>query len=210
MAARDSPASLSHPLILEPTNTQGKPERRPVPRPDLRSLNQAIGPVVVFGASNFPLAFSVAGGDTAAALAAGCPVLVKGHSSHPGTSELVAQAMARALEKSDLPTGVFSLLMGAGAEVGAALVQAPAVKAVGFTGSFAGGMALVSLANAREEPIPVFAEMGSINPVVLLPQALQERAAMIAEGFVGSLTLGTGQFCVNPGLVIAIDDSGLE
>lgn len=186
------------------------PERKPVPRPDLRSLNQAIGPVVVFGASNFPLAFSVAGGDTAAALAAGCPVLVKGHSSHPGTSELVAQAMARALEKSDLPTGVFSLLMGAGAEVGAALVRAPAVKAVGFTGSFAGGMALVNLANAREEPIPVFAEMGSINPVVLLPQALQERAAMIAEGFVGSLTLGTGQFCVNPGLVIAIDDSGLD
>jgi NADP-dependent aldehyde dehydrogenase len=186
------------------------PDRKPAPRPDLRHVNQAIGPVVVFGASNFPLAYSVAGGDTAAALAAGCPVLVKGHSSHPGTSELVAQAMATALAKSGLPKGVFSLLMGAGAQVGAALVQAPAVKAVGFTGSFAGGMALVELANARAEPIPVFAEMGSINPVVLLPGALQERAADIGKGFVGSLTLGTGQFCVNPGLVIAIDDAGLQ
>jgi len=185
------------------------PDRVPLPRPDLRSVNQAIGPVVVFGASNFPLAFSVAGGDTAAALAAGCPVLVKGHSSHPGTSELVAQAIAKALAKSGLPKGVFSLIMGAGAEVGTALVQAPAVKAVGFTGSFAGGTALVKLANARPEPIPVFAEMGSVNPVVLLPKALQENAAGIAEGFVGSLTLGTGQFCVNPGLVIALDDDAL-
>ena len=185
------------------------PDRVPVPRPDLRSVNQAIGPVVVFGASNFPLAFSVAGGDTAAALAAGCPVLVKGHSSHPGTSELVAQAVANALAQSDLPDGVFSLLMGAGARVGAALVQAPAVKAVGFTGSFAGGMSLVKLASARPEPIPVFAEMGSINPVILLPGALRENAQGIAEGFVASLNLGTGQFCVNPGLVIAIDDEGL-
>lgn len=186
------------------------PDRVPVPRPDLRSVNQAIGPVVVFGASNFPLAFSVAGGDTAAALAAGCPVLVKGHSSHPGTCELVAQAMARALEKSGLPNGVFQLLMGAGADVGAALVTAPAVKAVGFTGSFAGGTALVKLANARPEPIPVFAEMGSVNPVVLLPGALEKNAAAIAEGFVSSMTLGTGQFCVNPGLVIALDDDGLN
>ena len=186
------------------------PDRQPVPRPDLRSVNQAIGPVVVFGASNFPLAFSVAGGDTAAALAAGCPVLVKGHSSHPGTSELVAQAMAKALEKSGLPAGVFSLLMGAGAEVGAALVKAPQVKAVGFTGSFAGGTALVKLANERAEPIPVFAEMGSINPVVLLPGALKANAQGIAEGFVASLNLGTGQFCVNPGLVIAIADEGLD
>lgn len=186
------------------------PERKPAPRPDLRSLNQAIGPVVVFGASNFPLAFSVAGGDTAAALAAGCPVLVKGHSSHPGTSELVAQAIGRAVAKCGLPSGVFSLLMGAGAQVGSALVKAPAVKAVGFTGSYAGGMALVELARSRPEPIPVFAEMGSINPVILLPQALQQRAQAIAEGFVGSLTLGTGQFCVNPGLVIAIDDSNLQ
>lgn len=185
------------------------PERKPVPRPDLRSLNQALGPVVVFGASNFPLAFSVAGGDTASALAAGCPVLVKGHSSHPGTSELVAQAMAKALLRSGLPPGVFSLLMGAGSKVGAALVQAPAVKAAGFTGSFAGGMALVKLAGARAEPIPVFAEMGSVNPVILLPDALRANAKEIAAGFIGSLTLGTGQFCVNPGLVIALDDEGL-
>jgi NADP-dependent aldehyde dehydrogenase len=134
---------------------------------------------------------------------------VKGHSSHSGTSELVAQAIASALADSGLPAGVFSLLMGSGATVGAALVQAPAVKAVGFTGSFKGGMALVELANARPEPIPVFAEMGSINPVVLLPKALQEKATAIADGFVGSMTMGTGQFCVNPGLVIAIDDEGL-
>lgn len=185
------------------------PDREPLPRPDLRHLNQAIGPVAVFGASNFPMAFSVAGGDTAAAFAAGCPVLVKGHSSHPGTSELVAQALARAVEKCALPSGVFSLLMGSGSVVGAALVKAKEVKAVGFTGSFAGGMALVKIASERAEPIPVFAEMGSINPVVLLPGALAEKAQAIAQGFVGSLTLGTGQFCVNPGLVIAIDDGGL-
>lgn len=185
------------------------PQRQPLPRPDLRSVKLALGPVVVFGASNFPLAFSVAGGDTAAALAAGCPVLVKGHSSHPGTCELVAQALARAAAACDLPPGVFSLLMGAGASVGSALVQAPEVKAVGFTGSFAGGSALQKLASERPEPIPVFAEMGSINPVVLLPAALRGNAAGIAEGFVSSLTLGTGQFCVNPGLVLALDDAGL-
>ncbi len=186
------------------------PDRQPLPRPDLRHLNQAIGPVVVFGASNFPLAFSVAGGDSAAAFAAGCPVLVKGHSSHPGTSELVAHAVATAVEKCGLPKGIFSLLMGSGSKVGAALVKAPAVKAVGFTGSLAGGMALVEIANARPEPIPVFAEMGSINPVILLPDALANNADGIATGFVGSLTLGTGQFCVNPGLVIAIDDDNLQ
>jgi NADP-dependent aldehyde dehydrogenase len=173
-------------------------------------LNQALGPVVVFGASNFPLAFSVAGGDTASALAAGCSVLVKGHSSHPGTSELVAQAMARAAQTCRLPVGVFSLLMGEGAEVGSALVQAPEVKAVGFTGSFAGGMALFRLANARAEPIPVFAEMGSINPVCLLPGALKASAASLAKQFVASLTMGTGQFCVNPGLVVAVDGPELN
>lgn len=186
------------------------PDRQPLPRPDIRYVNQALGPVVVFGASNFPLAFSVAGGDTAAALAAGCPVLVKGHSSHPGTSELVAQAIDRAVKKCDMPAGVFSLLMGSGREVGAALVQAPEVKAVGFTGSFSGGMALVELANARPEPIPVFAEMGSINPVFLLPEALNQSAEKIAQGFVGSVTLGTGQFCVNPGLVLAMEGEGLD
>lgn len=187
-----------------------QPERQPLPRPDLRYVNQALGPVVVFGASNFPLAFSVAGGDTASALAAGCPVLAKGHPSHPGTSELVAQAIARAAEAYELPAGVFSLLMGDGNQVGEQLVQAPAVKAVGFTGSYRGGMALYHLAAARPEPIPVFAEMGSINPVVLLPRALRASAATIAQQFVGSLTLGTGQFCVNPGLVLAIEGEELE
>ncbi|HEX5057376.1 MAG TPA: aldehyde dehydrogenase (NADP(+)) [Gammaproteobacteria bacterium] len=182
------------------------PERKPLPRPDIRYLNQALGPVVVFGSSNFPLAFSVAGGDTASAFAAGCPVLVKGHSSHPGTCELVAHAIATAVKKCGLPGGVFSLLMGSGREVGAALVSAPEVKAVGFTGSFAGGMALAKAASERPEPIPVFAEMGSVNPVFLLPGAAKARAAQIAEGFVASLTLGTGQFCTNPGMVIALDD----
>ena len=186
------------------------PQRQPLPKPDIRYVNQALGPVVVFGASNFPLAFSVAGGDTASALAAGCPVLVKGHSSHPGTCELVAQAVARAAEATGMPAGVFSLLMGEGREVGSALVSAPAVKAVGFTGSFSGGMALYRLANERPEPIPVFAEMGSINPIVLLPRALQTRAESIAKGFVGSLTLGTGQFCVNPGLVLALEGPELQ
>ena len=186
------------------------PERQPLPRADLRYMNQAIGPVVVFGASNFPLAFSVAGGDTAAAFAAGCPVLVKGHSSHPGTSELVAQAIAKAVKSSGLPAGVFSLLMGSGREVGAALVSAPEVKAVGFTGSFAGGMALVKLATERPEPIPVFTEMGSLNPVILLPNALEADAEKLATAFVGSLNMGVGQFCTNPGLVLALEGAALD
>jgi NADP-dependent aldehyde dehydrogenase len=186
------------------------PDRQPLPRPDVRYLNQAIGPVVVFGASNFPLAFSVAGGDTASALAAGCPVLVKGHSSHPGTGELVGQAIGNAVKRCGLPAGVFSLLMGSGREVGAALVRAPGIKAVGFTGSFSGGMALAKLAAERPEPIPVFAEMGSINPVFLLPNAVKARAAQIAEGFVGSVTLGTGQFCTNPGMLVALDDEATD
>ncbi len=186
------------------------PDRQPAPRPDLRYMNQAIGPVVVFGASNFPLAFSVAGGDTASAFAAGCPVLVKGHSSHPGTSELVAQAIDRAVKSSGLPAGIFSLLMGSGREVGAALVVAPGVMAVGFTGSFAGGMALVKLASERKEPIPVFAEMGCVNPVVLLPEALKADAQSIAEAFVASLNMGVGQFCTNPGLVLAIENEALN
>lgn len=186
------------------------PERQPLPRPDLRYMNQAIGPVAVFGASNFPLAFSVAGGDTASAFAAGCPVLVKGHSSHPGTSELVAQALARAVQKTGLPAGVFSLLMGSGREVGSALVSAPEVKAVGFTGSFVGGMALVKLANERPEPIPVFTEMGSLNPVVMLPKLLENNAEQVAEAFVGSLNMGVGQFCTNPGLVLGIESPALD
>lgn len=186
------------------------PDRQPIPRPDIRYINQAIGPVVVFPVSNFPLAFSVAGGDTASAFAAGCPVIVKGHASHPGTSELVAQALEKAIVKCNLPAGVFSLLMGNRSEVGEVLVKASAVKAVGFTGSIAGGTALCAIANARPEPIPVFAEMGSNNPVVLLPHALAQSAEQIATGFVGSLTLGSGQFCVNPGLIIAIDNEDLS
>ncbi len=186
-----------------------QPERQPLPKPDLRYLNQALGPVAVFGVANFPLAFSVAGGDTASALAAGCPVVVKSHPSHPGTSELVARALATAVEKSGMPSGVFSLLRG-GNDVGARLVQAPQIKAVGFTGSFSGGMALHKLANERAEPIPVFAEMSSINPLVLLPEALKNSAESIAKGFVGSMTLGTGQFCVKPGLVLALEGIELE
>ncbi|GLY75695.1 aldehyde dehydrogenase (NADP(+)) [Actinoallomurus iriomotensis] len=181
------------------------PDRRPAPRPDLRQRHLAVGPVAVFGASNFPLAFSVAGGDTASALAAGCPVVVKGHSAHLGTSELVGSAVADAVRDSGLPEGVFSLLFAAGNEVGQALVADPRIRAVGFTGSQAGGLALQRTAAARAVPIPVYAEMSSVNPVFLLPGALRERAAGLAEGFAGSLTLGAGQFCTNPGLIVAVD-----
>lgn len=187
-----------------------QPQRQPAPRPDLRLINQPIGPVVVFGASNFPLAFSAGGGDTASALAAGCPVIVKGHPSHPGTGELIAQALAAAVELAGLPKGTFSYLIDNEHAVGSQLVQAPAVKAVGFTGSLTGGTALIALANARPEPIPVFAEMGSSNPVFLLPHALAQNPGDIAQGFVSSFTLGSGQFCVKPGLVIAVDGAPLQ
>src|SRR5688500_7728616 len=186
------------------------PDRKPLPRSDLRQRKVPLGPVVVFGASNFPLAFSVAGGDTAAALAAGCPVIVKGHSAHPGTSDLVAQAVTAAVKACDLPGGVLSLLNGNSRALGAGLVAHPYVKAVGFTGSRAGGLALIKIANERPEPIPVYAEMSSINPVVLLPAALAERAEKLAQDFVGSLTLGVGQFCTNPGLAIALESADLE
>jgi 2,5-dioxopentanoate dehydrogenase len=186
------------------------PERTPAPRPDLRQRKVPLGPVVVFGASNFPLAFSVAGGDTAAALAAGCPVIVKGHSAHPGTSDLVAQAVTAAVEACSLPPGVFALLNGNSRALGAALVADPRVKAVGFTGSRAGGLALMKIASERPEPIPVYAEMSSINPVFLLPGALAARAEKLGQEFVGSLTLGVGQFCTNPGLAIALDSADLE
>ncbi len=179
------------------------PDRKPLPRPDLRLRNIGIGPVAVFGSSNFPLAFSVAGGDTAAALAAGCPVVVKAHPAHPGTSALVGAAVQSAIAKCGLAPGVFSLLFGAGPELGSNLVANPNIKAVGFTGSRNGGLALMKIAAARSEPIPVHAEMSSINPVILLPAALHARAEAIAKGFVGSLTLGAGQFCTNPGLLIA-------
>lgn len=186
------------------------PDRKPLPRADLRMRKIAVGPVVVFGASNFPLAFSVAGGDTASALAAGCPVIVKGHSAHPGTSELVAQAITGAVKTCGMPDGVFSLLSGNSRQLGTSLVAHPAVKAVGFTGSRSGGMALFQIANSRPNPIPVYAEMSSINPVVLLPHALKNRAEKIANDFVSSLTMGVGQFCTNPGFLVAIDSPALD
>lgn len=186
------------------------PDRSPLPRPDLRQRYIPLGPVAVFSASNFPLAFSVAGGDTASALASGCPVVVKAHDAHPGTSELVARAITDAVATSGLPAGTFSLLFGSGPELGIALVTDPRIKAVGFTGSRSGGLALVAAAAARPEPIPVYAEMSSINPVFLLDGALNSRGAELGTAFVGSLTMGSGQFCTNPGLVIAVDGPGLD
>lgn len=185
------------------------PERTP-PRPDLRMQNIAVGPVAVFGASNFPLAFSVAGGDTASALAAGCPVVVKAHPAHPGTSELVGRVIQKAVADNGLPEGVFSLVMGAGIAIGTALVAHPVIQAVGFTGSRAGGMALVKVANERPQPIPVYAEMSSINPVYLLPEALAARGEAIARDLVESLVMGVGQFCTNPGLLLAIEGPALD
>lgn len=186
------------------------PDRTAGPKPDLRLSMRAVGPVAVFGASNFPLAFSVAGGDTASALAAGCPVVVKGHPAHPGTSELMARALASAVSASPFAPGIFSLLQDGGIEVGQALVNDPRVKAVGFTGSRHAGEALIKAAQSRPAPIPVYAEMSATNPVVLMPNRLNEAAEQIATAFVASLTLGTGQFCTNPGLIIAVDGPGLE
>lgn len=179
------------------------PDRQPLPRPDLRRRHVALGPVAVFGASNFPLAFSVAGGDTASALAAGCPVVVKGHPAHPGTGELIARAIQAAVQSCGLHEGVFSFLPGPGNDLGEALVADPRIKAVGFTGSRSGGLALVRIAANREEPIPVYAEMSSINPVLLFPAALKARGAALAPAYVQSLTLGAGQFCTNPGILVA-------
>jgi NADP-dependent aldehyde dehydrogenase len=186
------------------------PDRQPLPRPDLRMRKVALGPVAIFGASNFPLAFSVAGGDTASALAAGCPVVVKGHPAHPGTSELVAGAIADAVADCGLPGGVFSLLNGTSNDLGAALVTDRRIKAVGFTGSRAGGVALMQLAAGRPEPIPVYAEMSAINPVVLLPGMLEERAEALAAGYAASMAMGAGQFCTNPGLVLALETPALQ
>jgi NADP-dependent aldehyde dehydrogenase len=186
------------------------PDRKPLPRSDLRQRHVPLGPVAVFGASNFPLAFSVGGGDTASALAAGCPVVVKAHSAHPGTSELVGRAIQSAVKRCGLPEGVFSVLFGSGSKVGTKLVEDPRIKAVGFTGSRGGGTALMATAAARREPIPVYAEMSSINPVFLMPKALAARAETIGKGFVASLTMGAGQFCTNPGLVLALDGPDLE
>ncbi|WP_424980079.1 aldehyde dehydrogenase (NADP(+)) [Leisingera sp. S232] len=178
------------------------PDRTPLPRPDLRMMQRPLGPVAVFGASNFPLAFSTAGGDTAAALAAGCPVVVKGHSAHPGTGEIVAEAILAAITKCGFHPGVFSLIQGDSHELGAALVQHPLIKAVGFTGSLAGGRALFDLCAARPEPIPFFGELGSVNPMFILAAALANRGAEIATGWAASLTMGAGQFCTNPGIAV--------
>jgi 2,5-dioxopentanoate dehydrogenase len=196
--------------FLGATIDPAQPERQPLPRADLRLAKIPVGPVAVFGASNFPLAFSVAGGDTASAFAAGAPVIVKAHGAHLGTSELVGRAIQKAVRDCGLPEGVFSLLFGAGRELGEALVAHPAIKAVGFTGSRQGGLALMRIANARPEPIPVYAEMSSINPVFLFPGALARRAEAVAKEFVDSLTLGAGQFCTNPGLVLALDGPDLD
>jgi alpha-ketoglutaric semialdehyde dehydrogenase len=196
--------------FLEPRLDAPLLSRQPLPRPDLRLRHVAVGPVAVFGASNFPLAFSVAGGDTAAALAAGCPVVVKAHNAHPGVSELVGTAVQRAVRACELPEGVFSLLFGTDTQLGAALVADPRIKGVGFTGSRAGGTALMRIAAQRAEPIFVHAEMSSINPLFLLPGALAARGPAIAKGFVASLNLGAGQFCTNPGLLLALEGPHLD
>ncbi|MCD8405470.1 aldehyde dehydrogenase (NADP(+)) [Tenacibaculum dicentrarchi] len=187
------------------TIDQAIPTRQPLPKSDLRKTSIPLGPVVVFAASNFPLAFSTAGGDTASALASGCPVIVKSHAMHSGTGELVASAIIKAAEKTGMPNGVFSNITGSGRVVGSALVKHPKVKAVGFTGSIAGGRALYNLGAQRDEPIPVFAEMGSINPVVVLPNVIKNKAAETASTYAGSITVGTGQFCTNPGLLLTIE-----
>ncbi|HET9824496.1 MAG TPA: aldehyde dehydrogenase (NADP(+)) [Chitinophagaceae bacterium] len=187
----------------------GKPSRNS-PKPDLRKMLIPLGPVVVFGAANFPFAYSTAGGDTACAFAAGCPVIVKAHPAHAGTSEMVATAILKAAEHSGMPPGIFAHLHGAGNEVGEALVRHPLIKAVGFTGSFLGGRQLFDWASQRKEPIPVFAEMSSINPVFLLPEKLKKSAFEVAQQYAGSITLGVGQFCTNPGLIIGIDNEDLQ
>lgn len=186
------------------------PDRQPAPKPDLRRMLMPIGPVIVFGSSNFPLAFSVAGGDTASALATGNPVVVKAHSGHPGTSELVATAVRRAVAACNLPAGVFSMMHGSGKVIGIALVKHPFARAVGFTGSRVAGRALFDAAAARPEPIPVFAEMSSLNPVFILPEAMRERGAKLAEGLRTSMTMGVGQFCTKPGLVFGLSSAEFD
>lgn len=186
------------------------PDRKPLPRPEIRLMQRPVGPVAVFGASNFPLAFSVAGGDTASALAAGCPVVVKGHSAHPGTGEIVAQAILAAITACGMPEGVFSLVQGGKRDVGEALVQHPLINAVGFTGSLGGGRALFDLCAQRPNPIPFFGELGSVNPMFLLPAAMAARGAAIATGWSGSLTMGAGQFCTNPGIAVVIEGADAD
>jgi 2,5-dioxopentanoate dehydrogenase len=178
------------------------PDRQPLARPDIRSMERPLGAVGIFGASNFPLAFSVAGGDTASALAAGCPVVFKAHTAHLGTSELAGKAIQKAAIATNMPDGVFSLLFDDGHEIGQELVKHPDIKAIGFTGSYRGGKALFDAAATRPEPIPVYAEMGSVNPVFVLPNALKERGTSIAQNYVASVTMGVGQFCTNPGMLL--------
>ncbi|MBG6235589.1 NADP-dependent aldehyde dehydrogenase [Pedobacter sp. CAN_A7] len=186
------------------------PDRSPVPKPDLRSMLIALGPVAVFGASNFPFAFSVAGGDTVSALASGCPVIFKAHPAHPKTSELVGKAILNAAAACGLPAGVFSMIHGDGPSIGTALVTHPAIKAVGFTGSYKAGKSIMDAAFRRPHPIPVYAEMGSSNPVFVLPRALKQHHSAIASGYIQSLTMGAGQFCTNPGLLIYQDDGAQD
>ncbi|MDO6731858.1 aldehyde dehydrogenase (NADP(+)) [Marinovum sp. 2_MG-2023] len=193
---------------LDKRHDDALPDRAPLPRPDLKMVQRPIGPVAVFGASNFPLAFSTAGGDTAAGLAAGCPVVVKGHSAHPGTGEIVAEAIHAAIQKTGQHPGVFSLIQGGKRDVGTSLVQHPLIKAVGFTGSLGGGRALFDLCAQRPEPIPFFGELGSVNPMFVLPEATKARGEAIGTGWAGSLTMGAGQFCTNPG--IAVIQKGAE
>jgi NADP-dependent aldehyde dehydrogenase len=189
---------------LDRRHDEALPDRKPLPRSDLKMVQRPIGPVAVFGASNFPLAFSTAGGDTAAALAAGCPVVVKAHDAHPGTGEIVASAIDAAIKRCGVHPGVFSLVHGGSRDVGQALVQHPLIKAVGFTGSLGGGRALFDLCAQRPEPIPFFGELGSVNPMFMLPNAIANRGETIAKGWVGSLTMGAGQFCTNPGIVVLL------
>lgn len=186
------------------------PDRAPAPRPDLKMVQRPIGPVAVFGASNFPLAFSTAGGDTASALAAGCPVVVKGHPAHPATGEIVADAIAAAIARTGMPAGVFSMIQGISHDLGGALVRHPLIRAVGFTGSLGAGRALFDLCAARPEPIPFFGELGSINPVFVMPQALASRGAEMGTAWAGSLSMGVGQFCTNPGIVVAPEGTALD
>ncbi len=193
---------------LDRRHDEALPDRAPLPRPDLKMVQRPIGPVAVFGASNFPLAFSTAGGDTASALAAGCPVVVKGHPAHPGTTEIVCEAIHAAIQSSGVHPGVFSMVHGAAHEVGGALVRHPLIKAVGFTGSLRGGRALFDICATRPEPIPFFGELGSVNPMFILPAAASARGEAIGQGWAGSLTMGAGQFCTNPG--IAVVETGAD
>jgi NADP-dependent aldehyde dehydrogenase len=195
---------------LQPSIDRAQPDRQPVPKPDVRKVHVPLGPVVVFGASNFPFAIGVVGTDTVCALAAGCPVVVKGHPAHPGTCEMLARAVYTALLKHGLPSGSFSLLHGRGNDIGLTLTKHPLTQAVAFTGSLRGGRALFDAANARPHPIPVYAEMGSVNPVFLLPGALKERAEKIAEAYVASVNMGVGQFCTNPAILLGLKSQDLE